>query len=315
MCQPVSLVTDSSNISFVAVDDVNVYWSYPPDEESSGNVMACSINGCGSGTTIYALGGFSANFAMPNSSSVYKDYLYLSEGSVKSIIQVSKSTHAGSPLSIPGSVNVVPFQFAFDSRNSWVYYVGYDLDHNGVFWLGRIKPDGSKSNSAVLAGLQGLGPFIYNVGQILAVDTTNAYVGDYSSNANIYYCPLTADTCSLSNVVFSSLIRPQGVASNGTYVFAIERGASDNAGAVYKCPVNTNCGKPTPLAIGLQYSRGAVVADADNVYFTAGGLWRCVVAGCGGKPTLMATSAYGPIAQDASAIYFWGTDGVAKVAK
>jgi hypothetical protein len=252
---------------------------------------------------------------MPNSSSVYRDYVYFPTGTVKTLVQVTKSTHAVSSLSIGGSVDWDPFQLAFDSANTWIYYVSWDVDHTNVFALGRIKPDGSMSNGAVLAGLQGLGPFQYAPGQILAVDTTNAYVADYSSSANVYYCPLTMDTCSLSNVVFSSLIRPWLVASNGTYVFAIERGPSSNTGAVYKCAVNTNCGKPTPLAIGQQ-DPGALVADGNNVYWTAGGtLWRCAVAGCGGNPTAMATSTYGPIAQDASAIYFHTASGISKVAK
>jgi len=310
-CQPVTLVTlsgppNTARAEIIGVDATNVYF------DGGGGAMKCSINGCASGTLIYTPNNDAGyenleGFATPNASSPYNSFVFVLMSGFSANQSYMATVHSATGVGTTYPLGALfALTGAFDSVNSWIYYAdGGDGHQDGA--LRRVKPDGTLDGLV----LGGLGPPI--AGSNPAVDATNAYI---STDTSVYYCPLNG-SCSSSNVVFSSLVQPEGVASNGAYVFATEHGSGTTGGAVYRCPINTNCGKPTPFVAGQSSSISDVLVDANDVYWRANGdIWRCPVAGCNGSPTMFATSALSAqVAQDASAIYFANSVGIVKVAK
>jgi hypothetical protein len=311
MCQPITLST-SGVAEFLAVDAVNVYWG-----QSGSGLMLCPIGGgCGAGTLIFTpysnptLGESDFLFGIANTFGPNIFAMTSDSGIGAHVAQINKTTHASSNF----TTNTIGDNVggAFDNINQWVFFLDNgDGAHDGALW--RMQPNGTQQ-SVVLGGLGTLQP-----GSNPAVDGANVYVADYGVSANqavnVYYCPLTG-SCSTSNVVFTGIMNPGGVASNGTTVFATERGNAANNGAVYSCPVNTHCGKPTPIASG-QAGPMSIVADIHSVYWVAGThILSCPVTGCGAGPVVVATSSgFGQIAQDAHAIYYGTGSGIFKLAK
>jgi hypothetical protein len=299
-CQPVTLGTLTGRL---AVDATNVYVA------SGQHIFSCSINGaCGAGTVIYTvsnnLNGLEA-VVTPLPPSPYSPFVYTAElgsdCSFSFFAQIKKSNNMAT--GVADSVLVSPNALAFDAVNSWVYILDWFPGE-----LYRVKPDGSQQ-SVVLSGI-GVG----NAYEI-AVDSTNVYVPEYQKG-NILYSSLTTPAL---QVAMNGLANPSGVYSSGSTVWATAVGATPGTGAIYTCPINTNCGTPTPVA-AAQDGPGDIVVDASNAYWgnnQTATIMRCAIGGCGGNPTPIAsgTGTYVSLAQDSVAIYWTDKSGLYKVAK
>ncbi|HEY8074776.1 MAG TPA: hypothetical protein VIF62_11715, partial [Labilithrix sp.] len=112
---------------------------------------------------------------------------------------------------------------------------------------------------------------------------------------------------------------PEGIATDGTNVFAALNGSSEIA----KCPLTGCIGASTTLAFAE--SPHGVATDGKNVYWTngladGGSVAYCPIAGCPGGAAMLApaqSNPYGIVVDDVAVYWVTSTPGgaVMKIAK
>ena len=188
-----------------------------------------------------------------------------------------------------------------------------------------VKSDGknvyfttlSSIASCPVTGCPPAGPTTFAAGQ--NAPSTIVLTGDrvwwtnHGSGAGgdaVLWCPIAG--CGAGPTVFAAKqSAAEGLAVDGARVFWTL--AYTPGGSVASCAMGDTCAAPTTLATGLDIPQ-SIASDGKNVYWTNfSGLSAmfCPVAGCGGKPMLLAAGAgwYDGIVLDDAFVYFTGGDG------
>jgi hypothetical protein len=174
-CDPCTLATGLNHPWFMTADGQNVYWTEWGDSWGSGNgsVKGCSVNGCPSGATSYAIG-----LTNPRGIAVDSTNLYFATatygGVTGGIWSCAVGGCNGSPTLLANAG--IPFGVAVDS--SFVYWT--DNDDGSVH---KVAKTAGAQNVVIYDGgsYDDAGDTLSELGQ-LVVDGTNLYFSDYSED-------------------------------------------------------------------------------------------------------------------------------------
>lgn len=151
----------------------------------------------------------------------------------------------------------------------------------------------------------------------LATDGARLFWG---TSSGVYRSSVNASGATLVLNANPSLLpgssSPQGVATDGTRVYAGRQGMVGRTDGVVACPVASDCSASGEIQVFTGSGVSAVVSDGTNVYFstvTAGvdAVYRCPIAGCSNGATPFWQANVGgvgvrhvPLAVDGANVYF-----------
>jgi hypothetical protein len=267
----------------LAADSSGVYFT------SGGAVYSCGPTTCAG-----ADGGPAPALVYSGGQSI--DAIALSGGTL--YVQTASSV-LEAPENATGSagtsyVGVYTDGFAADATNAY-YGVTGAVDYSPLTPL-PATPAAAMSVTAVVG---------------VAVDATNLYAASFGLN-KVVSCAVSSLPCGSSyTTIASSLVGTlTQIASDSTNVWF------STSTYLYKCPIGSACGSPpTPFASRVN----AFVVDSVHgyVYWPGStGIMRCSTsAATCPTPTVISatTSGAGPIAQNATAVYFTDTSGAVNV--
>jgi hypothetical protein len=115
-------------------------------------------------------------------------------------------------------------------------------------------------------------------------------------------------------VLAASQVRPYSLAVDAKNVYWVDTTDTTSTGTVLQCPLS-GCAQPAVIATLPPASYPEPIAvDATDVFWTTqgpqGALAKCAIGGCGGNPTILASTPVGAawLAVDAANLY-WADNG------